>query len=103
MASSIGFSKYQVLAFIISPLCPLLFLLAYTLTEERYRLNPWISIALSVLPALLFSISLFVFQTRDKKYLARFIFLMFSTSIWSIGTLLGLFSVLMADDPTWFH
>ncbi|HNP65259.1 MAG TPA: hypothetical protein PKH39_15085 [Woeseiaceae bacterium] len=102
MTSTASISKvFRFSAFWVSPLCPLLFAIGYLLTAESYRLTPWILVPLAVLPSLLFSLSLLSCAKRRTALNVAMLFL--TALIWLLCTSLGLFLLLVADDPSWFH
>ena len=94
-------AAFRIGAYLVSPLCPLLFAIGYFLTAERYRLTLWILVPLAVLPALLFSLSLL--SCAQRRSAVNIAMLLLTTLIWLLGTSIGLFSLLVADDPGWFH
>lgn len=91
------------LAYVVSPLCPLLYAIAYILTDDRYRSPLWFSFLAGVVPALIFSMILLMYRSLERRGCASTTLLLVSFVVWIGGTLLGMFLILVADGPNWFH
>ena len=94
---------FRKMALYISPLCVVPYFVGYLLTAEKYRIQEWLIAIVCVVPIMFFSASLLCVSSSKRLGWLGLLMLLLSFSVWLLSIALGLFTILVSDDPGWFH
>ena len=94
---------FRRIALYVSPLCFVPHLVGYLLTAEKYRSPEWFIAIICVVPIMFFSASLIGVSSSKRLGWFGLLMLLLSFSVWLLSIALGLFTILVSDDPGWFH
>jgi hypothetical protein len=94
---------FRNIAFYVSPLCIVPYLIGYFLTEEKYRLQEWFIAIVCLVPVAFFAASLLNASSATRPGWIGIPMLLVSSILWLLSVALGVFTILVSNDPGWFH